>query len=165
MIDIVLLDHRTQAVAEQIVEVQQAGYRVEAELTGYDGMPGLTQDAATVAALRLDLLGAVDTDLPPAASGGLAGRLVGVLGYRRHGDLVDVDRLAVHPDQFRRGIGGRLLAELDRREADARRIEVMTSTGNTPAISLYLRAGYVIVGRDDSGSVPVSRFARTFPSA
>ena len=37
----------------------------------------------------------------------------------------------------------------------------MTSTGNTPAISLYLRSGYVIVGRDDAGAVPVSHFARS----
>jgi GNAT superfamily N-acetyltransferase len=150
LIDIELLDHRTQAVAEQIVEVQQAGYRVEAELTGYDGMPGLHQDAAAVMALPITILGARDGD-----------RLVGILGYERHGDLVDVDRLAVHPDHFRRGIGGALLQALDTHEADARRFEVMTSTGNTPATSLYLRAGYVIVNRDDSGNVPVSHFART----
>lgn len=154
MIDIVLLDHRTQAVAEQIVEVQQAGYRVEAELTGYDGMPGLTQDAQDVMALGVIVLGAIDDESD-------GGALVGLLGYKRHGDLVDVDRLAVHPDHFRRGIGGALLNALDDRESDARRIEVMTSTGNTPAISLYLRAGYVIVNRDDSGPVPVSHFART----
>jgi GNAT superfamily N-acetyltransferase len=154
VITIVLLDHRTQAVAEQIVEVQQAGYRIEAELTGYDGMPGLTQDVDAVMALGITILGAMDDD-----------RLVGVLGYRRHGDLVDVDRLAVHPDHFRRGIGAALLGALEAREADARRIEVMTSTGNTPATSLYLRSGYVIVDRDDTGSVPVSHFARTPPRA
>ena len=150
MIDIVVLDHRAQPVAERIVEVQQAGYRVEAQITGYDGMPGLTQDADDVAALDGVMLGAsVDETL------------VGVLGYLRHGDLVDVDRLAVHPDHFRRGIGASLLRALHDREADARRIEVMTSTGNTPAISLYLRSGYVIVHRDDTGAVPVSHFART----
>jgi ribosomal protein S18 acetylase RimI-like enzyme len=154
LIDIVLLDHRTQAVAEQIVEVQQVGYRVEAELTGYDGMPGLTQEAADVMALALTMLGAQDDT-----------GLLGVLGYQRHGDLVDVDRLAVHPTQFRRGIGTGLLAELHARESDARRIELMTSTGNTPAISLYLRMGYVIVDRDDTGPVPVSHFARTPPRA
>jgi ribosomal protein S18 acetylase RimI-like enzyme len=153
VISIVLLDHRTRGVAEQIVEVQQAGYRVEAELTGFDGMPGLTQDADDVMSLGVTILGAVDDELDD--------RVVGIAGYRRHGDLVDVDRLAVHPEQFRRGIGAALLDELESREADARRIEVTTSTGNTPATSLYLRAGYVIVNRDDSGSVPVSHFART----
>jgi ribosomal protein S18 acetylase RimI-like enzyme len=153
LITIVLLDHRTETVAEQIVEVQQAGYRIEAELTGYDGMPGLTQDTPDVMSLGITILGAVDDELDD--------QLVGIVGYRRHGDLVDVDRLAVHPEHFRRGIGGALLDELEDREADARRIEVMTSTGNTPATSLYLRAGYVIVNRDDSGSVPVSHFART----
>ncbi|HYF47182.1 MAG TPA: hypothetical protein VD926_13300, partial [Acidimicrobiales bacterium] len=69
MIRIVLLDHRTPAVAAQIVDVQQAGYRVEAQLTGYDGMAGLTQGPDEVAALDEVLLGA-DED----------GDLVGVLG-------------------------------------------------------------------------------------
>jgi GNAT superfamily N-acetyltransferase len=150
VISIADLDHRTQAVAEQIVAVSIAGYRVEAELTGYDGMPGLHQGPDEVAALDVTFLGAYDGD-----------DLVGVLGYRRRGDLVDVDRLAVAPDHFRHGIGRALLDDLHRREADARRIEVTTSTGNTPATSLYLRAGYVIAGRDDSGPVPVSRFARS----
>jgi len=67
----------------------------------------------------------------------------------------------VHPDHFRRGIGTALLDELHRREVGARRIELTTSTGNTPAISLYLRSGYVIVNRDDTGPVPVSHFARS----
>ncbi len=150
MIDITLLDHRSPAVAHQIVEVQQAGYRVEAQLTGYDGMPGLTQDAEAVAALDETLLGASEDE-----------NLLGVLGYTRHGDQVDVSRLVVHPDHFRKGIGSLLLRELHAREQDARRVEVMTTTGNTPATALYLREGYVIVDRDDTGPVPVSHFART----
>ena len=152
LIDTVVIDHRAPDVAEQVVRVQQAGYRVEAQLTGYDGMAGLTQDAAAVAALDEVLLGASED-----------GHLVGVLGYTRHGDQVDVSRLAVHPDHFRRGVGSRLLQELHARESDARRIEVSTSTGNTPATALYLREGYVIVARDDTGPVPVSHFARTPP--
>ena len=152
MIDIALLDHRDLWVADQIVEVQQAGYRVEAQLTGYDGMPGLTEDAHAVAALEEVLLGATAGE-----------QLVGVLGYSRHGAQVDVSRLVVHPDHFRKGIGTLLLRELHAREPDARRIEVNTSTGNTPATGLYLREGYVIVDRDDTGPVPVSHFARTPP--
>jgi GNAT superfamily N-acetyltransferase len=152
LIDITLLDHRSPAVADQIVEVQQAGYRVEAQLTGYDGMPGLTEDAAAVTALDDVLLGAREDE-----------SLLGVLGYRRHGDQVDVSRLVVHPGHFRKGIGTLLLRELHAREGDARRIEVTTSTGNTPATGLYLREGYVIVARDDTGPVPVSHFARTPP--
>jgi GNAT superfamily N-acetyltransferase len=139
-------------VADQIVEVQQAGYRVEAQLTGYDEMSGLTEGAEDVAALDEVLLGASED-----------GNLLGVLGYRRHGDQVDVSRLVVHPGHFRKRVGTLLLRELHAREADARRIEVNTSTGNTPATGLYLREGYVIVDRDDTGPVPVSHFARTPP--
>ena len=63
-----------------------------------------------------------------------------------------------------RGAAGRPARRPPPPEAEARRIEVMTSTGNTPAISLYLQAGYVIVDRDDAGPVPVSHFARSRPN-
>ena len=44
MTEILRLDHRVPAVAEQIVDVQRAGYQVEARRTGHDGMPGLHQE-------------------------------------------------------------------------------------------------------------------------
>jgi len=135
LITIVLLDHRTPPVAEQIVEVEQAGYRVEADLTGYEGMAGLHDEVDDVVTLDLTMLGAVDDD-----------RVVGVLGYHRHGNLVDVDRLAVHPAHFRRGIGRALLEDLHRREADAQRIErVLREQQPTESTRVF---AIVSVGRD-----------------
>jgi Acetyltransferase (GNAT) domain len=45
------------------------------------------------------------------------GRLVGVLGYQRSGDVVDVDRLAVSTAHFRKGLGRRLREALHVRKS------------------------------------------------
>lgn len=74
--------------------------------------------------------------------------LAGVLGYRRHGDTVDIDRLAVHPAFFRRGLATKLLHELFVRERNAGRFTVSTGFGNEKAVSLYERFGFVVVGED-----------------
>jgi GNAT superfamily N-acetyltransferase len=72
--------------------------------------------------------------------------LAGVLGYRRDGDTVDIDRLAVDPMFFRRGLATRLLRELFARERDATRFTVSTGLGNEPAVGLYERFGFRVVG-------------------
>jgi ribosomal protein S18 acetylase RimI-like enzyme len=99
--------------------------------------------------LSLELLGALDD-----------GRLVGILGYRRVGAVVDVDRLAVHPSFFRQGIARSLLEELHRIEADAARFEVSTAAGNQPAIGLYDALGYRPVGDRTFPGVVVVLLAR-----
>jgi putative phosphoesterase len=45
----------------------------------------------------------------------LDGRLVGAVSYKRRGGVVDIHRLVVHPDAFRRGLATRLLDALEAR--------------------------------------------------
>lgn len=71
-------------------------------------------------------------------------RLIGVVGYRRSGDVVDVDRLVVDLSHFRGGVGTALLTELHRRETTARRLQVSTGSANVPAIRLYQHLDYRI---------------------
>jgi ribosomal protein S18 acetylase RimI-like enzyme len=125
------IDHRDRTVAAALVDLQRASYRVEADLIGFDGIPPLHETVDDVVALDLSMLGAYDGTL-----------LAGALGYARDGDLVDIDRLAVHPSCFRRGIASRLVDALHERERDATRFVVSTGDGNTPAIACYERHGY-----------------------
>ena len=122
-------------MAASTVEVQRAAYRVEADLIGFDGIPPLHETAGDVEALDLVLLGAHDD-----------GRLVGLVGYRRDGDTVDIDRLAVHPDHHRKGIGAALLRQVHLIEATATAFEVSTGEANLPAVALYERLGYRSTG-------------------
>src|SRR5581483_9906282 len=122
--------HGVPEVAAAIVDVQRAAYAVEAEIIGYDRMPPLRETASDVVSLDLTMLGAVD------------GELVGILGYRRNDDGVDIDRLAVDPGSFRRGIGRALLTELHECEHGAIRFDVSTGAANMPARALYAALGY-----------------------
>jgi GNAT superfamily N-acetyltransferase len=132
------LDHRDASVAAEIARVQHAAYQVEADLIGFDGIPPLHETASDVTRLELTLVGARDE----------TGRLVGLVGYRRSADAVDIDRLAVDPEFHRRGIGAQLLDEVHRREHTATVFEVSTGAANTPAIRLYHRLGYHTTGRE-----------------
>ncbi len=124
------LRHDVPGVATAIVRVQRAAYSVEAQIIGYDRMPPLRETTADVASLDVTFLGAFDPEL------------VGILGYRRDMGCVDIDRLAVDPDRFRRGIGGALIRELHRREGDAERFDVSTGADNGPALALYAAFEY-----------------------
>jgi GNAT superfamily N-acetyltransferase len=96
---IVLLDHHDRHVALALVALQEASYRVEAELIGDDAMPPLHESAVAVAALDLTFL-AIERD----------GRPVAAIGYRVDHGVLDIDRLAVHPRHFREGLGSRLVS-------------------------------------------------------
>lgn len=136
-----------RAVADRVLAIQRAAYRVEADLVGYDTIPPLTESLAELRARPLIFLGARCDEV-----------LAGVLGYARGGDTVDIDRLAVDPAFFRRGLAGRLLRELFVRERDAGRFLVSTGLGNDPAVRLYERFGFEVVGADEP--VPGARVVR-----
>lgn len=131
MAEIRVLDVRNPAIATQVVSVQQAAYAVEAALIGFDGIPPLHETEHDVVKLDLTLLGVVEE-----------GHLLAMVGYRRSGDTVDIDRLVVRPERFRQGLGSRLLQNLHERESTASCFTVSTSRHNDPALRLYERAGY-----------------------
>ena len=125
------------AVAELVLQIQRAAYAVEAELVGYDAIPPLHETLAELQSKPLIFLGA-----------SCDRTLAGVLGYSRDGDTVDIDRVAVDPAFFRRGLARKLLRELFARERDAMQFTVSTGFGNQPAIELYEGFGFHVVGED-----------------
>jgi ribosomal protein S18 acetylase RimI-like enzyme len=144
------LDHREPAVADEIVRVQRAAYRVEADLIGFDGIPPLHETDDEVVALDLTVFGVRDE----------TGLLVGLLGYSRDGDRVTIDRLAIEPACHRQGIARSLLEDLHRRE-HVESVEVSTGAANTPALRLYHQLGYRSVRRDRlAEGITVERLAR-----
>jgi ribosomal protein S18 acetylase RimI-like enzyme len=146
---VVVLDHRDAGVAARIRDLQRASYRVEADLIGFDKMPPLLEDVEDIARLKLTVLGAVERH-----------EVLGVLGYSRDDGIVDIDRLAVDPTHFRRGVGRMLLDALHRRESDADRFEVSTGADNEPAIGLYRVMGYEPTHGEISAGVNLVHLAR-----
>ena len=125
------LDLGDPGTVDAIVELQRVSYRVEADLLGARTLPALTETPRQLRAADERFLGAFEDE-----------RLVGAVAWKRTGPLVDIHRLVVHPDRFRRGIAGHLLAALDEHEPGAERVTVATGAANAPARRLYERHGF-----------------------
>lgn len=123
------LDPVDLPAAERLVALQRAAYAVEAAIIGTDVIPALRETAEDLAAANLRILG------EPR----------GFVAYAREGDLVDIHRLVVDPDAFRRGVATRLLDALDDEEPDAARQIVSTAAANAPALALYARRGFTSI--------------------
>jgi ribosomal protein S18 acetylase RimI-like enzyme len=144
------LDLRDVPTLEALVALQRASYRVEADILGARTLPALTEPPRRLRASGESFLGALE-----------GGRLVGAVSWKRAGGVVDIHRLVVHPDCFRRGIAGALLDALAEREADAERAIVATGAANAPARRLYERHGFTPVGeRLASGAIPIVTYER-----
>jgi ribosomal protein S18 acetylase RimI-like enzyme len=128
---VVALDLADAALVGELVELQRASYRVEADLIGAESLPAMHETAEQLRACGESFLGALRT-----------GRLLGALGYVRDGETVDIHRLVVHPAAFRRGLATALLDALEAREDGARRWIVGTSAANEPALALYAGRGF-----------------------
>ena len=144
------LDLGDPGTLDAVIALQRASYRIEAELLGARTLPALSETPRRLKAAGECFLGAFEGE-----------RLVGAIAWKRRGPLVDIHRLVVHPDRFRRGIGGDLLDALDALEADAERTIVATGAANAPARRLYERHGFAPVEeRLASGAIPLITYER-----
>ncbi|HZC99429.1 MAG TPA: GNAT family N-acetyltransferase [Actinomycetes bacterium] len=144
---VVLLDATDRAVAAELVALQRASYAVEAELIGFDGIPGLRESVEELMATGLVWLGVRE-----------GGRLAGALAYAHLAGSIDVDRLVVAPWAFRHGHGRALVTALIEREP-AGRFLVSTGSRNQPARRLYESLGFRVVGeREIAPGILVTRY-------
>ena len=77
------------------------------------------------------------------------GAVVGYAVTWRSGDVVDLQRIAVHPGRRHQGLARRLLAEvvLACRADGADRMLLEVGAGNAAALGLYAAAGFVEIDR------------------
>jgi GNAT superfamily N-acetyltransferase len=149
-LEIRALDLDDRGTVDAIVALQRASYRVEADLLGARTLPALTETPRQLRAAGEAFLGAFEGE-----------RLVGAVSWKRSGPLLDIHRMVVHPDRFRRGIAGRLLAALDEHEPGVERTIVATGAANPPARRLYERHGFTPVEeRVVSGSIGIVIYER-----
>lgn len=125
------LQHHERAVAEQIYVVQQAAYTVERDLIGCIDFPPLRVTVADIQAETEQFLGYW-----------LNTQLVGVLSFENKPGLLEIGRLIVHPQAFRRGIARALLQEVERYSVPGGMLTVSTAAKNLPAVQLYQKQGY-----------------------
>lgn len=127
---LVSLDIRNPEIAGKVLELQTAAYAIESELIGYK-VPALNDTVESLTACGERFLAYKPAD-----------RYLGVIGYIRDAETVEICRLVVDPNHFRQGVAAKLLHMLEQVNRDARRVSVATAAVNRPAVKLYEQHGY-----------------------
>jgi ribosomal protein S18 acetylase RimI-like enzyme len=150
-LDVRPLDLADAGVAARVLELQRRSYAVEARLIGSDRLPPLHESLEELQACGETFLGAYVDD-----------RLVAVISWKFDGATIDLHRLAVDPDSFRRGVGAALVRATLRSEPEAQRAIVQTGAANEPAKELYRGEGFAEVGeREVLPDLWITQFERT----
>jgi len=116
---------------KDILELQVASYKVEADILGFYDIPPLKDTIDTLKECDEIFYGYyINNDL------------AGIISYKVIDEVLDIHRVAIHPRFFRMGIAGKMLNFLEGLETEISKIEVCTGKENNPAISLYSKNGY-----------------------
>ena len=126
--------------AEQILKRQYLCYQSEATIYDDWSIPPLTQT------LRELLREYNDHEILVVR---LGSEVVGSVRGRLKDGTCHVGRLIVHPRLQRRGIGARLMREIEGRFPQARRYELFTGHLSEGNLRLYRRLGYEVIREED----------------
>ena len=119
--------------AAEILAVQKLAYQSEAQIYDDFALPPLLEtleDLRSQFASKLFLKAVED------------GQLVGSVRGREERPTVHVERLIVRPERQGRGLGARLLREIEARFPQARRFELFTGHKSVRNLRLYEKLGY-----------------------
>ncbi|MGM0902191.1 MAG: GNAT family N-acetyltransferase [Bacillota bacterium] len=145
------LDITDAKIARQVFALQKNSYRVEAEIIGSHEIPPLMESLEELMTSGETFLGCYERR-----------EIVAVLSYKRDSKLVDIHRMMVHPNHFRKGIARHLLAHLEENETGVHELTVSTGSANIPAINLYEKLGFKKVGNTVVGEgLSLTQFFKT----
>lgn len=133
-IDQTLIERAVPEDVAEILALQKVAYQSEAEIYGDDSVPALQQTLRDLQEdfRRMVFLKAV-----------VNGKIIGAVRGYAEGDTAHILRLIVHPYFQGRGIGRRLVCEMEAIwPADIRRFEAFTGHRSKRNLSLYGLLGY-----------------------
>ncbi|PBB04845.1 GNAT family N-acetyltransferase [Salimicrobium humidisoli] len=129
-----IVDITDPGIAEEVLDIQLLSYNNEAELTDFFDLLPLKD---TVHSLQ---------QCEETFFGYYAGEeLCGAISVKVEDSIIDIHRLMVHPDHFRKGIATKLLRFIEE-GADFEAMTVSTGSANEPAVNFYLKHGFVKTG-------------------
>jgi 8-oxo-dGTP pyrophosphatase MutT (NUDIX family)/GNAT superfamily N-acetyltransferase len=114
----------------EVLDLQRKSYRVEADLIGTDEIPPLKETFQELQDCGETFIGCY-----------IEGVLAGAVSFKKEGEMLDIHRMMIHPDCFRRGIARKLIAQLE--QIGYSEMIVSTGAANTPAVKLYEKLGFV----------------------
>ncbi|RFU64476.1 GNAT family N-acetyltransferase [Peribacillus saganii] len=131
---LVKLNNANRETAIEILRIQIPAYKAEAAIIGFDGIPQLTDTVETI------------MDCPETFIGyNLKEELAGCISFTETEQEIDICRLVVHPDHYRKGIARQLVNYIVTELSKDRSIIVSTGALNTPAKNLYKNFGFIEV--------------------
>ena len=116
---------------EQLFSLQKKAYAVEAELIGFHDIPPLIETFD-------QFLRCKETFIVFFVEGAIAG----AISYKNESGQVEICRMIVHPDHFRKGIANALLTHLEI-SVPWEKLSVSTGALNQPARKLYEKNGFI----------------------
>ena len=124
------LDNKNREIATEILSIQIPSYLVEAKIIDYYDLPPLKD---TIDSLQL----CQETFFAYY----LQEELCGIISLKLDRTEVDLHRLIVHPEHFRKGIAQKLLDFVEMIEG-VKSMRVTTGAKNKPAINFYSKNGF-----------------------
>lgn len=130
MIKIIDISNRKNAA--DVLNIQIPSYKVEAEIIGSYEIPPLKDTVHTLQHCGETFFGYYENEI-----------LCGVISIKvdDDDDEVDIHRLIVHPNHFRKGIA-QLLLNFIETKFEVETIKVATGSKNTPAVRFYQKNGF-----------------------
>lgn len=129
------IDITDAAIAEEVLRIQLPSYRVEAELIDFYEIPPLKDTVDTLRNCGETFYGYY-----------INNELCGAIAIMIDNNIIDIHRLIIHPDHFRKGIAKQLLQHIESVGVSGNVIVVSTGSKNAPAVNLYKQSGYVETG-------------------
>jgi len=119
-------------IVSGILELQIASYKIEAEIIKFYDIPPLKDTKESLKICDETFYGYYINDV-----------LAGIISYKIIGNVLDINRVAIHPLFFRMGIANKLISFIEALKNNITKIIVSTGKENLPAINLYLKNGYI----------------------
>jgi len=131
-----IITQATDADAEEILELQRLAYQSEAAIYLDYAIPPLIQTLAEIKAEFHSRL-----FLKAMAAGRIQGSVRAFMEYMEQGTCC-IGRLIVHPARQNRGLGAKLMREIEGRFPEAQRYELFTGHLSERNLYLYKKLGY-----------------------
>lgn len=128
------IDITNPGIAKEVLNIQLASYKVEAEIIGFYDLPPLKDTVETLQQCMETFFGFYINE-----------ELCGVISVKKEKGVIDIHRLMVHPNHFRKGIAKKLLDFIESDHDGFETMIVSTGTKNTPAVTFYLKNGFSIL--------------------
>jgi len=125
--------------ADEILALQRLAYQSEAEINRDFTIPPLTQTPAEIES---------EFERKIFLRAKMNGRIIGSVRAELRDGTCHIGRLIVHPDRQKRGVGSRLLREIEARFPQVERFELFTSERSQRNLHLYQKSGYRIFKRE-----------------